>query len=246
MTLKQILNKTKNILPLISLGISLDSLYVGRSERNARLNQETNEINRLSSELDRNKDIIIAQQDNQNKIAELTYHANQQISSIKNTENIINEINNKLNNINLPSNEKDNLVKELDNHFEILRNSIEITKNNLNKVNEIINENIPNESSIFENIQLFIQSYKQFLSTLELEQLTAIAHLSGLIFIISGLLTIFSIIYSDYLINYFNLEVKFPRINKLLLLRKKINKYSLLYYIIMISIVILILVILDI
>jgi len=245
MTLKQIFNKGKNFLPIISLALTLDSAIIARSERNARLNQETNEINRLSSDLERNKDVIITQQDTQIKIIDLTNHANQHISSIKTEENIINELNNKLNNINLNNNDKDNLVKEIDNHFEMLRKSIEITREDLNQINEIINSNIHKESNIFGNIELLIEGYRNYLKTLELEQLISIAHLSGLIFIFFSLISILSIVYSDYLIKYFNLETKFPKINKYLLLRNKINKYSLLYYIVMIFIVILILIIFD-
>jgi hypothetical protein len=59
MTLKQIFYKTKNYLPLISLGLNINSIIVFILERNAKLNQENNEISRLSNDLKRNKDVII-------------------------------------------------------------------------------------------------------------------------------------------------------------------------------------------
>jgi hypothetical protein len=246
MTLKQILNKiNSNVIPIISLGIGLDSLIISRSERNVRLKQDTNEILRLSSELERNKEIVINQQETQSKIVSLSNEASNHVKNIEEVDNSIKELNNKLNNINLTGEDKNTLIKELDNHYEILRKSLEITKKDLNRINNIINENIPKENNIFGDIQLFIESYRNYLSTLEVEQIVAIIHLSGLVVIISNFITIFSMIYGDYLINYLNLDSKYPKIHKILLLRRKINKYSLYFNIIMIIFVLLILLILD-
>lgn len=238
MTLKEILNKTKKVLPLVSIALGFDSAYIARSERNVRLNQEANEINRLSKELDRNKDVIIVHEDNQNKIVDLTNHANQQFTTIKNEENIINDINSKINNINVTNTDKDNLLKELDNHFEILRKSIDITREDLNKINEIVSSNIPKDSNVLGFVNDAIINLREFYSTLELEQIIALTNLSAYIFIFFCLTTIISIIYSDFLINYFNLETKYPKLAKIIKIKRQFYKYNLILNFSMILLVI--------
>ena len=47
----------------------------------------------------------------------------------------------------------------------------------------------------------------------------------GLIFIFSCLISVVSIFYGDFLIKYFNLEEKFPKIAKFIQLKKKISKF---------------------
>jgi hypothetical protein len=246
MTLKEILNKTKKVLPFVSIALGMDSVVVTRMERNARLTHEANEINRLSSELERNKDIIITHQDTQNKISELSSEASNHITTIKNEQNIINELNNKLKDINLNNSEKDNLIKELDNHFELLRKSIDITREDLNKINNIINDSIPKESNILGDMQYVLESYRNYLKTLELEQLIAFTNLAGYIFIFFCLITIICIIYSDFLINYFKLETKYPKIANFIKLKRQFYKYNLIFNFSMIFLVIIVLIIFNI
>jgi hypothetical protein len=52
--------------------------------------------------------------------------------------------------------------------------------------------------------------------------------------IISGLISIVFIFYGDYLINKFQLEIKFPKLAKIIQLRRKFQKYYLILSILLI------------
>lgn len=72
---------------------------------------------------------------------------------------------------------------------------------------------------------LIINKYKDFLSFLTVEQHSPLINLLGLIIILSCLISIGTIFYSDYLIKYLAIESKFPRIAKFIALRRKFQWY---------------------
>ena len=97
----------------------------------------------------------------------------------------------------------------------------------IEKGNEILKQIIDSIGSnkggqhIVDQLDYFIQMYKDFLSTLTLEQLVPLTNLLGLTIITFSLVSITTVLFSDYLIKYFNIENKFPRIAKFVQLRRK-------------------------
>ena len=109
-----------------------------------------------------------------------------------------------------------------------------ITLNSLNdeelKEEIIVNlmeEINPKCSDVFGIFKDMLNTFQEFLLTLNLEQHIALANLFSDIFIFSCLVTIVTIFYGDLMIKYFNLEEKYPRLAKLIQLRRKFQTYSL-------------------
>ena len=78
----------------------------------------------------------------------------------------------------------------------------------------------------------FINSFEDFhnaLLNLSFEDNLHVLHLTGSLSIFLCLTTIISIIYTNQLIDYLKLEVRYPKIAKYLLLRKKLQNYYLLF-----------------
>ena len=73
-------------------------------------------------------------------------------------------------------------------------------------------------------------------NNLSFEQNLYLLHLSASIAILLCLFTIISIIYTNQLIDYFKIELRYPKLAKYLLLRKKLQNYYLLLNVIIILI----------
>nr|YP_010192437.1 hypothetical protein LK379_mgp15 [Amanita sinensis]QZN08174.1 hypothetical protein [Amanita sinensis] len=129
------------------------------------------------------------------------------------------------------------LLKTLENNQN---NNIEYHINNYlkakNKAQILIEEflvgfndknNFIGDNNFFENIKIFIEKLNEIIPQLNIEQLGALSHLSASIFMLLCLLSIISIIYSDYLLNYFKIEEKYPKLNKLFKIRKVFQYYYL-------------------
>jgi hypothetical protein len=74
------------------------------------------------------------------------------------------------------------------------------------------------------------------LAQLSLEQTICLGNLVSSIFILLCVLNILSVMYSNFLLNYFNLEVKYPKLGRLLKVRDTFRRY---YLILNFSIIIL-------
>jgi hypothetical protein len=74
------------------------------------------------------------------------------------------------------------------------------------------------------------------LAQLSLEQTICLGNLVSSIFIFLCVLNILSVMYSNFLLNYFNLEVKYPKLGRLLKVRDTFRRY---YLILNFSIIIL-------
>ena len=142
------------------------------------------------------------------------------LNSLKKTENKWNELlNNSLSDEQLKSgfNELDKLIIESSNHCNTTRSTIleiikEIEKSGGNSKNNFTIEEISN-----------------YLSTLSFEQTVAIFHIFGYIIIIISLISLFTVFYGNKLIDYYQLEQKFPKIARFIQLRRKFQMfYSLL------------------
>src|SRR3979411_440646 len=132
------------------------------------------------------------------------------------------------------------LLTEVDKNNSTYKNDIEYHVNNYIKENEKAQNFIDDFISHFidknkfigdinwiENIKLFNNNLNKYISQLNFEQLGAFVHLSTSIFMLFCLLSIITIIYSDFLINYFKLEDKYPKLSRILKIRKMFQQYYL-------------------
>jgi hypothetical protein len=199
------------------------------------------------------KDKLINQLDDNRKLVEKIENLKKEKGDIiekivKSQENIdINE------NINKITGAKNNLVETINNNAsknieEDISNSVSIIVEKSNKVNNVFKDMINKYNEILNssnnsNNNLLLEGYfdniKNSLSNLTYEQLGAIVHISGSLFILFCLFTIISIIYGDRLIIYFNLEEKFPKLAKYIQLRRKYLEFNLILNITLIILVLL-------
>jgi len=239
MTLKQIANYTNKLLPFLSITLGVESYRIAREEQNIRINVENSKLSAIKENLKNCEDIIISQQDNQNKVASLTGESADLLAAVKQEHIISKNIFEKLKDKLLSQQDKESLLNQLDLHSENQRKSIELARKSIDEIIDIITGS-GNTNNYITSISDFINHYREFLSTLKLEQIGAIVHLSAIIFIFSCLITIVSIIYAEFLIQYFNLEVKYPKLKSFIELRRKFQHYYLFINLIGIIIVLLI------
>lgn len=111
------------------------------------------------------------------------------------------------------------IVREVENFTNILNNVIdEISKNNSN---EFIGENF------ITLIKDFLTNLTNMLSQLTFEQTICLGNLISSIFIFLCILNILSVLYSKFLLEYFKIEIKFPKLSRLLKFRMQFNRYYL-------------------
>lgn len=65
------------------------------------------------------------------------------------------------------------------------------------------------------------------LSNLSTEQLGALSHLLAAIFILFCVFSIIIVIYGEFLLNYFKLEEKYPKLGRIIKLRRIFQQYYL-------------------
>jgi hypothetical protein len=216
MRIKDILNITGKILPYIGFFIGTQSFKMAKEAKAARLQEASNEAQRLLIEIKNQQETMISDQLVQTKIASLSTDAITQLDLAKQDSKIIGKLLERLNDPSITDAEKNfiqnslneksvNKLKSLDN--DILNNILDIissNKNNyLNNFNEIINR------------------FQNYLSSLTLEQLVPLVNIFGLTVITSCLISIAIIFYGDYSIKYFNIENKYPKLAKFIQLRSK-------------------------
>lgn len=100
-------------------------------------------------------------------------------------------------------------------------NSSVITKNTPDiSIPEDIQEN-----NVFGPITDFMESYQEFLSQLSPEQLACLSNLFGYILIFFCIGSITSIYFGEQLIQYLKLEIRFPKLAKIIQLRQRFKTY---------------------
>ena len=76
----------------------------------------------------------------------------------------------------------------------------------------------------------FYDQYINFLKSLNLEQLAALCNLISLLLFLLCIWNIVIFLYGDFLITYYNLEGKYPKLIKILNYRRVIQKFNLYFY----------------
>lgn len=82
-----------------------------------------------------------------------------------------------------------------------------------------------------------IGTYREYLTTLSIEQHIALIHLCLTFTMFFALISITSIFYGDLLIKYYDLEVKFPKLAKFISIRRKLQFYYFTWNLILIILV---------
>lgn len=82
--------------------------------------------------------------------------------------------------------------------------------------------------NLFPDIDLLIDKWNNLISNLSIEQLGAFAHLLSALTIFFCLSIIISIVYSDFLLKYLKIEEKYPKLTRILKIRKMFQHYYLL------------------
>jgi hypothetical protein len=93
------------------------------------------------------------------------------------------------------------------------------------------------KSNSFDFLTNLLDQFQEFLATLAVDQTLALVNLFILFIVSFVLLNIFIILVSDYLIESFKLEARYPKLTTFLIFRKTINKGYLYIYIIYVTIV---------
>lgn len=214
-------NLTK-YLPFIGLSLAGQNYLMAMEARRARLQGVSNEVKILLEELQAKKELIINNEMTHNRILELTFKAQNDLVSANKSNKFIKELLLRLEDPNITPNEREFINNLINNTFDDQLESTEMAYTSLQKLLEAINsdnsvKDFINQSDII-NI---IDRYKDFLSTLRIEQIVPVANICGLITILACFISIVIVFYSDYLIKYFKFEEKYPRIRKYIELRRK-------------------------
>jgi hypothetical protein len=229
MNLKEILRIASKFTPYVGIALGYSNYKMAKEAQRARLEAATNENNRLLETIAAKENTIIANQAKQNEITRLSIDASEQINSANTyTYNRRSkELIDKLNNPNITQTERAQITESINNNINDEANSL-IKANN--KLQEIIDELLSNNSNTnyidqsydyLNQFNILIDKCNTFFATLKVEQFSPIINLLGLIVILSCVISIIIIIYSDYLIKYFNIESKYHRISKFIQLRRK-------------------------
>lgn len=139
-------------------------------------------------------------------------------------------------------------IKNVDNTSNILDQDINQTfqKSN-NELNSILNSienyiNSKNNNNFTDSFMNLIHDLNNIIQSMSVEQNLAFITISGSFFILLTMFSIISIFYGDYLIIKLNLENKFPRLAKIIQLRRKFRQFYLLSNIIIIILILLIII----
>lgn len=236
MTIRDLFNKVKYILPFLALPLAVDSNRLARENRQFR-EEMVKEIQRLMTELNTKQDILMNNLELNRIIANLTNNTSNQLNTVKEyfeKSEILENLFKRLDDPNISVEERDFLMGSWDLYK---KQGIE----HVNKVNEFLQKILNqinssgNGDNFISEINLLIERYKEFLSTLSVEQLDIVVNTIGQIIILSFVISLAAVLYGDFLIRYFELEKRFPKIANFIQIRRKFQWYYLNYSFLMIA-----------
>lgn len=91
-------------------------------------------------------------------------------------------------------------------------------------------------------LQTLVDQYNTFISQLTFEQLNALALLCGAIFMLTLLTSIFMTLFGEFMLNKFQIESKFPRLERLIKIRRSFQRYFLILNISLIALTLLVII----
>jgi hypothetical protein len=233
MRIRDFLTKISKILPFIAFTVAIDSNMMARDNQKARLEGATKVHNQLLEQLRATQETIISDENVRNRLAGLSADALDSSNTAKyhgeQMNSILSKLAEKLKDPNLDQGQVDYINGLLQHHFDQTFAALNKSNSTLQDILEKIASSSSGSSSnnFVDSFNSLLENYKSFLSTLNVEQLNAIVNFWGLIFLVACLISIAAIFYGDYLIKYFNLEVKYPRLAKFIQLRRKFQLFYL-------------------
>lgn len=122
------------------------------------------------------------------------------------------------------------VVETTSNLKDTMLNTVETTSNTVNLPET-------SESNLFGYLSELKEGIESLLAALSTEQLGCISNLMGFVMIFGGMLSITTILFSQYFIDGFKLEERFPKLAKYLKLRQTIDKYYLIFNFVLIYLI---------
>jgi polyhydroxyalkanoate synthesis regulator phasin len=224
MRLKDIFLKVGKILPYIGIIIALENRNLAREAKLARLEKAKECNDKLLSEIQSKHEMIVANEKIQTKIVHQTADVSDNISSVTQCNDLIKELVNRLKDPNISPQEFEFISGALNQRID---EQAELIEKANTKLQNLIDSLVSNGNGFIDWSNITINKYKDYLSILDIEQINGLINILGLIVISSCFISIIIILYNDYLIKIFNLEVKYPRINRFLQLRRNFQRYYL-------------------
>ena len=122
-------------------------------------------------------------------------------------------------------------------YINVIKSNANITQTEILKIIEDLKRSGGNNFIDPDIFNKFIDNLNSYLSTLDLEQIVAFTNIIGIFTILITLISIIFIFYGNLLLDYFNLEDRYPKIAKIIILRRKLQQYYLLWNIFVITVV---------
>src|SRR5271156_4356185 len=233
----------KYVIPSVLTTISIDSYR-------RQIESHSQELNKL--ELDKNEVIQQIQNDLwsdkiinsefKNKLEASSGRLTEVEDTLKNLTNKLDLVNSKISNNEFTNGETKEFLITNQKYLGNELNKLEETKNS--SVKEL--QDIINNSDISSYISDFLDSYRNFIDLLDSDQLVALTNIFGHTMILFTLFSISVVLIGDYLIDNFKLEMRFPKLAKLIRIKQTINKHSLFFNIIIFYIITIIFIIINI
>lgn len=179
-------------------------------------NEQANLMNSLK---DSARELIILSKNNVNLVQELVSKATE-ASKAKNSD----------------ATSSSNIVSD---GFNVTTSKVE------ENINQVLDSTNVKESGFLDYFLEFKEIVSNELASLSAEQLGCFTNIMGFIMIFGGMVTITSILFGQYLIDYFNLEKRYPKLAKFLKLKAIADKYYLISNIIIIYLIIIFFIVLN-
>ena len=120
---------------------------------------------------------------------------------------------------------------EFINHAKNFSAEVKSSQNILDRAIELLSQNKTkfrdDWNSFIDSIKELSNEYYNFLETLTLYELGSLANLLAAFFTLLCVISLISIIYSNKIITYLNLENRFPKLAKIIQYRQKLQNYYL-------------------
>ena len=142
---------------------------------------------------------------------------------MKESKNKVVSINDKITNNFISGDDLTNEFSKLDSSLNKIEESNQQFENILKSVEALIRDD---KFLKFIDSDKILELFKN-INNLTFEQLIYVTHLSGSIVILISIISISTIVYSNAIIEYLQLETKYPKIAKFIQLRKKFQNYLL-------------------
>jgi predicted PurR-regulated permease PerM len=151
------------------------------------------------------------------------------VSNSQQVETRVNSVIEQLNSLQQDATNLINAVGNTNSNDALIETAVQSVKKTNSKadLNALLNDLDKNKyiSDFTDNISNFLDNFNNYLSSLSTIELGAVAHTLAAVTILLCLLSILSAYYGDRLIIYFNLETRFPKLAKIIRLRRTFQDY---------------------